>query len=177
MGLRAASTSELSAGDLAALRALMDAAFDGGFTDEDMAHALGGRHWLVELDGGIVSHASVVPRELDVDGRRLRAGYVEAVATQPPDQGRGHGTAVVRAATEHIRAAYELGALSTGEHHFYERLGWERWRGRTFVRHPDGRRVATPDEDDGIMVLRHGASAGIDLTGAITCESRPGDAW
>lgn len=177
MGIRTAETGDLSPADLAAIRALMDAAFADGFTDEDMAHALGGWHALVEDDGQLISHAAVVPRELELGGSRVRAGYVEAVATQPALQGRGSGTQAMRAAADHIRRTYPLAALSTGEHAFYDRLGWERWRGETWVRHPDATLERTPEEDGGIMVLRVDASLPVDLAGSITCASRPGDAW
>ena len=46
--------------------------------------------------------------------------------------------------------------LGTGEQHFYERLGWERWAGRSFVRGTDGAVTATADEDPWLMVLRTG---------------------
>jgi aminoglycoside 2'-N-acetyltransferase I len=154
----------------------MDAAFDGTFDDHDWAHCTGGVHLLVRTDGVVVAHAAVVPRALDVDGVPFRTGYVEGVATLPSHQGRGLGTAVMTAATEVVRSAYELGALSTGLPGFYERLGWERWAGETWVR--DGRdHLRTPDEDDGILVLRVGPSPDVALTGAIACESRPGDDW
>ena len=127
-------------------------------------------------DGILVAHAAVVPRALDVDGLPLRTGYLEAVATLPAHQRRGHGTAVMRAATEHVRASYELGALSTGSPGFYERLGWERWAGPTWVR--EGTRLRrTPEEDDGILVLRTASTAAVPLTGALACEARPGDDW
>ncbi len=69
-----------------------------------------------------------------------------------------------------------MGALSTSKQRFYERLGWERWLGPTFVRRGGGV-VRTPDEDDGIMVLRFGASREVDRTAAISCEARSGDDW
>jgi aminoglycoside 2'-N-acetyltransferase I len=75
-----------------------------------------------------------------------------------------------------VRSTFELGVLSTGLWDFYERCGWERWRGPTFVRHGDGI-VRTEDDDDGIMVLRFGRSRSADLTAAITCERRAGDDW
>lgn len=176
MALRSALSAELTSEELAQIRALMDVAFDD-FADDDMEHGLGGRHWIVELDGRIVSHASVVARSLEVDGRPFRAGYVEAVGVEPSVQGRGHGTDVMRPASDHIRESYELGALGTGEFHFYERLGWERWQGPSFVRLEDGSLERTADDDDGLMVLRHGPSAGIDLRARLTCEWRPGDVW
>jgi aminoglycoside 2'-N-acetyltransferase I len=177
MRLRTVVTADLSREDLMQIRALMDAAFHGEFTDDDVAHGLGGRHWLIEHEGRIVCHASVVIRELEVDGRPLRTGYLEAVATEPELQGRGLGTRVMQAVGKHIQDTFELGALSTGEPAFYERLGWERWLGPASVRMPDGTTRRTPDDDDGILVLLTLATRAIDLSGGITCEWRPGDVW
>src|SRR5439155_1405342 len=77
---------------------------------------------------------------------------VEAVATAPAWRGRGHGTTVMRDVNDVVREGFELGALGTGVHAFYERLGWRAWRGPTAVRTPDGERP-TPDEDGLILVL------------------------
>lgn len=176
MRLRTARTDELDERTLEAIRVLLVAAFKEGFPEADWNHALGGVHLFLEDGEHIVSHASVVPRELETRERRWRTGFVEAVATRPDAQGRGHGTTVMRAAGDHIRTSYELGSLSTGEHAFYERLGWRRWRGTTGVRMDDGPTL-TPLEDDGVMVLLTEASATIDVTGLITCEWRPGDVW
>jgi aminoglycoside 2'-N-acetyltransferase I len=154
----------------------MTRAFDGDFTDDDWGHSVGGWH-VVAIDAkAIVAHASVVGRELDVGDVRFDTGYVEAAATEPGRQGLGFGTTVMRAVAELIEAHHQLGALSTGEHHFYERLGWERWQGPAFVRNGD-ELIRTPDEDDGIMVMRFGSSSVIDLSASITCEARAGDDW
>ena len=177
MEVREVATADLTAAELAALRSLLDEAFGGRFADEDMDHALGGRHWLVAHEGRIVSHASVVPRDIEVAGRRIRTGYVEAVATAPAAQRTGLGSRVMRAAGAHLCEAFGLGALSTGSHGFYERLGWERWRGPAFVRHPDGRLERAEDDDDGIMVLRTPGTGPLDVHAPISCEWRPGDAW
>ena len=107
----------------------------------------------------------------------LQAGYVEAVAVLPERQGTGLGTQVM---TEIHRLLddYQLGALSTGRRGFYERLGWVRWRGPTWVRHPDGRRERTADEDDGIMVRPTPSTpAPFDLARPIAVDWRPGDVW
>ena len=106
----------------------------------------------------------------------LRVGYVEAVATRPDVQGRGHGSSVVRAVNEHIRSTYELGALSTGLPDFYRRLSWELWLGATAVRTEAGP-VPTPEDDGGIMVLLTPTTPELDLHAPISCEWRPGDVW
>jgi len=82
----------------------------------------------------------------------------------------------MEAVGEWIAERFELGALGTGAHRFYERLGWETWLGRTFVRTAEGV-DPTPDEDGYILVLRTPSSPPLDPTGAISCDWRPGDVW
>lgn len=164
-----------SAERLAAYRRLLWAAFDD-FSETDFANAVGGTHVVIDIDDVVVAHAAVVARSIEVAGRDIATGYVEAVATDPRWQGRGLGTAVMRRVDAVLRNGFAMGALSTGRHAFYERLGWERWQGPTYVRGPDGP-LRTPDEDDGIMVLRFGTSESLDLTAPISCKTRPGDDW
>ena len=171
------ATQDVTGADLAAIRALLDAAFDHDFSHDDWAHALGGVHVLGADASGVVAHAAVVPRTLDVGQRRLEVGYVEAVAVRPDRQRTGVGTAIMRAVNALIVDRFPLGVLSTGEWGFYARTGWERWRGESWVRHADGRRERTPDDDDSLMILRAPASPAIDLAWPITCASRGGDPW
>jgi aminoglycoside 2'-N-acetyltransferase I len=177
--VRRLPTERLTAEEIVQLRELLWAAFPAGeeaFTEDDWQHAIGGQHFLVDVGGTIVSHASVVERELHVAGQPVRTGYVEAVATAPGHQGHGYGSAVMREATAYILEWFELGALGTGKHGFYERLGWQTWRGPTFVQAPGSPR-RTPDEDGFIMVLTTPTSPPIDLDAAISCDWRPGDVW
>lgn len=174
---RIVTTDALAAGTRGAIRALLDAAFDGDFSDDDWAHALGGTHALIVDGDAVIAHASVVPRDLEVGAQRIRVGYVEAVAVRPDRQRTGLGTSVMRALAEVIARDHALGALSTGEWHFYERLGWKRWRGETWVRHADDRRERTPDDDDSLMVLRTPRTPPLDPSAALTCDARSGDAW
>jgi aminoglycoside 2'-N-acetyltransferase I len=171
------ATPNLSSADRAAIRRLLDDAFAGDFSDDDWTHALGGWHALARDGESLVAHASVVERRLVIGTQPFRTGYVEAVAVTPSRQRRGAGTAVVAAIGDLIRARFELGALSSGEWGFYERLGWERWRGPTWVRAADGVRMRTPQDDDGVMVLRVVANQPIDVTEPIECEARAGDHW
>jgi aminoglycoside 2'-N-acetyltransferase I len=168
-------SADLGERELAAVRALVEAAFPGDFSADDWAHTIGGWHVLAH-DGALIGHAAVVVRTLYVDGRPMRTGYVESVATARDRRRRGVGSAVMGRANELIRSSFELGALSTSLPDFYARFGWERWRGPSFVR--DGEAVVrTPDEDSGIMVLRYGASATLAPDLPIVCEARSGDDW
>ncbi len=161
---------------LLAIHELVVAAFDGDFTDKDWQHTHGGWRVVAYYGDELVSHAAVVPRVLRVGKRELHTGYVEGVATTPERQRHGLGALVMAAANDVVRANFEMGALSTEQSGFYTRQGWESWRGPTYVR--DGDAIdRTPEEDDGIMVLRFGPSESIDLAAPITCEARPGDAW
>jgi aminoglycoside 2'-N-acetyltransferase I len=178
--VRRLPTDRLTPEELAQIRDLLWAAFPPGeeeFSENDWQHAVGGQHFIAEVDGAIGSHASVVERELHVGGHPVRTGYVEAVATSPKLQGRGLGSAVMEAVNAHIVADYELGALGTGAHAFYERLGWQTWRGPTFVR-TDGGQRRTPDEDGDILVLPTPTSpTPLDLDAPLSCDWRPGDVW
>ena len=158
------------------VRRLLDEAFEGDFPEEDWRHTLGGWHVVVIEEGAVLSHAAAVPRTLEVAGRPLRSGYVEGVATAPGRHGEGLGSFAIWQLDRLLRREFEIGALSTGRHNFYERLGWERWRGPTYVRRgPE--LIRTEDEDDALMVLRFGPSLALDLTEPISCEARTGDDW
>ncbi|MBA2529910.1 MAG: GNAT family N-acetyltransferase [Euzebyales bacterium] len=170
------ATSGAAVSLLKQIRRILDDAFAGEFSDDDWEHTLGGLHVVVMESDTPLAHAAVVARTLEVDGRPLRTGYVEGVATVANRHGEGLGSLAMSQAMHVLRAEFELGALSTSRHGFYERLGWERWRGPTFVRH--GRElVRSEGEDEGVMVLRFGHSLQLDLDAPISCEARTGDDW
>ena len=177
--VRRIGTDHLSPDEVAQSRDLLWAAFgtgDEGFTENDWQHALGGQHFILEVDGLIASHASVVERELHIAEQPIRTGYVEAVGTAPSQQRRGYGSALTAEVTEYIRTSFDLGALGTGEHAFYERLGWQTWRGPSFVRTPEGPQP-TLAEDGFILVLLTPTSPVVDFGASISCDQRPGDDW
>jgi len=178
--LRRLTTDELTAPEVHAIREMLVAAFgtdeEERFTEDDWQHSVGGLHFVLDVDGEIVAHASVVERELHVGDRPLRTGYVEAVATVPARQGAGLGTLVMRDVGSYIRDSFQLGALGTGRQTFYERLGWTVWAGPSSVRTATGTR-RTPAEDGYILILPTPSSPRLDLTAPISCEWRPGDVW
>jgi aminoglycoside 2'-N-acetyltransferase I len=176
--LRVCRTDDLMSSDLEQMRALFDAAWPNeAYTDHDWDNLTGGLHFVLELDGRLASHAAVVERELRTGPHRLRTGYVEAVATLPELQRRGLARRVMRAANGHIEDVYELGGLDSGSQGFYERLGWQRWRGPTFVRMAHGEE-RTEQEDGYVMILRTPRTpAELDLDAPISCDWREGDVW
>src|ERR1700741_1158232 len=158
----ARSTKELTPEFLSALKRMLEEAY-GEPLNEDWDHALGGVHFFITEDDEPIAHASVVERHLEIGDQEFRTGYVESVATRPDRRRRGLASRVMQAATAHVLEEYHLGAMSTGENDFYGGLGWGTGGGPTFVRRPDGELVRTEDEDGGVMVLRGGASSGVDL--------------
>ncbi|HTJ40168.1 MAG TPA: GNAT family N-acetyltransferase [Dactylosporangium sp.] len=173
--MRTVHTADLTAGERAQLRTVLDAAFAGRFDDADWAHALGGLHVLFEAGGRIVAHAAVVQRAMLVGGVPVRAGYVEAVAVHPDHQRLGYATAVMDEVERIILAAYDIGALSASAAGagLYARRGWVRWPGTTAVLGPKGLR-ATPGDDGSTYVL---PVAALPLEGVLACDFRAGDDW
>lgn len=76
----------------------------------------------------------------------------------------------------YIADQFQLGALGTGRHGFYERLHWRTWRGTAWVRTSSGE-LRTPDEEGFIMVLTTPTTPAIDFSESISCDWRPGDVW
>ena len=146
------------------------------FSDDDWQHALGGVHFVLELDGEIVAHAAVVERQIRAGDQAFRTGYVEAVATDPARQGVGLGSIVMTDVTEYVRERFDLGGLGTGRQSFYGRLGWRIWAGPSSVRTADGDQP-TPCDDGFIMVLSTPTTPPLDLAAPISCDWRLGDAW
>jgi aminoglycoside 2'-N-acetyltransferase I len=173
-------STELSEPEELELRTLCErawAAKGGVFRPTAWEAARGGRHFVVAEAGAVVAHAAVIDRRLEWDGRPLRTGYVEAVATLPGQQRRGLGSAVVRVVTAFVDERYELGALDTGTPEFYERLGWIPWPGRTGVRIPGGVRL-TPEEDGKVLVRLPDTSLDLREDGLLVCDGRrPGEPW
>lgn len=169
-------TAHVPAEVLAAVRRLLDEAFDGGFTDEDWRHSLGGLHALARVGEELVGHGAVVQRGLLHGGGALRAGYVEAVAVRADHRRQGCGAALMDALEQVVGRAYDLGGLSATDEGavLYRARGWQLWRGPTSALTPDGLR-RTPDEDGSVYVLP-GATP-VDPDGELTCDWRDGDLW
>jgi aminoglycoside 2'-N-acetyltransferase I len=164
--VRTAHTDELPQPTLEAIRALLVDVFAGEFTEHDWEHTLGGVHALTFVDDEVVGHGSLVERRLTYDERSLRTGYVEGFAVRRGHRARGHGSAIMDALEEIIRAEYRLGALASTDEaaHFYERRGWIRWSGPT-----------EPDGEGAVYVLPAAARLNPELP--LVADERAGDAW
>ncbi len=136
----------------------------------------GGLHFLGYEGDTLESHAVATTRWLQPAGLPLlKTAYVDAVATLPEAQGRGVGSAVMRALAEGVAEGYEIGCLETERVSFYERVGWELWRGPLAGR--DGDVLIPTPEQEGIMVLRLPRTPPLNLGGLLTIERQPMRIW
>jgi aminoglycoside 2'-N-acetyltransferase I len=161
-------------------RRMVIEAFAGEFTDADWEHSLGGMHAVIFDHGALIAHAAVVQRRLLYRDTALRCGYIEGVAVREDRRGEGLATAVMNAAEQVVRGAYQLGALSASDagRHIYTARGWLPWQGPTSVLAPEGV-TRTPDDDRALFVLPVALPEGIELdtSAEITCDWRDGDVW
>ncbi|KMO98267.1 GNAT family N-acetyltransferase [Streptomyces roseus] len=173
---RLAHTSQLDPGTRERIRALLDAAFEGDFGDEDFEHALGGMHALIHEDGELVAHGSVVQRRVLYRGRALRAGYVEAVAVRADRRRRGLGGLVMGALEGVVERAYVLGALSASAAgaRLYEGRGWAAWGGPIGALSPAGP-VRLAEEEGSTYVWFPPGGTLEDPAGRLDFDWRDGD--
>jgi aminoglycoside 2'-N-acetyltransferase I len=135
----------------------------------------GGRHFLAHRGHELVSHAVVTTRRVQPEGQRvLKTAYVDAVSTLPRHQGRGCANAAMARLAAEI-GDYEIACLQTDLRGFYERLGWELWRGPLAGRGEHGL-IPTPDQR-GVMVLRLARTPPLDLDTQLTIERQPHRIW
>lgn len=139
--------------------------------------ASGAWHFLVFQGEELVSHAMVTTRWLQPEGfPLLKTAYIDAVATLPAARGRGHGSTLMRDLARRIDREYLIGCLETDDRvGFYERLGWEFWRGPLVGRSEQGL-IPTP-EQKGIMVLRLSQTPALDLDSMLTVECQDDRIW
>jgi aminoglycoside 2'-N-acetyltransferase I len=170
------TTEELSAAQRAAIIELCIAAHESDAFLELFDHITAGRHFLAYREHDLVSHAVVSTRWAQPEGQPiLKTAYVDAVSTHPTYQGRGYGSAVMSRLAAKIDD-YEIACLQTDEAAaFYERLGWEVWRGPLAGRAEDGL-VPTP-EQRGVMMLRLPQTPSLDLDALLTIECEPYRIW
>ncbi len=165
----------LTAAQRTEIRALLDAAFEGDFSDADADHAAGGIRVLATDGDTIIGHAALVGRQMQFNGVTVTVGYVEGVAVHPDRQGQRHGSVLMRMIDENAQKTYALTMLSTGVQEFYEKLGWVRFLGKSYVSE-NGQMVRTADEDAGLMVLAEHPSWNV-AGCQIVCDWRIGDVW
>jgi aminoglycoside 2'-N-acetyltransferase I len=173
--LRTAHTADLAPADLRDIRALLDGAFHGDFTDEDFEHGLGGMHALLHDAAGLAAHGAVVMRRARHAGRWRRIGYVEAVAVRADVRRHGLGGRVMEALERIVDRAYDAGALSASEEgaRLYAARGWRLWPGRICALGPEG--VVRLPEEEGCVYVRPALAGPLDPPDELVFDWRDGD--
>jgi aminoglycoside 2'-N-acetyltransferase I len=177
--LEIAAADALDGAARAEIIALCEAAYGEGFAR--LFEELPGSVHVLARDerGSLVSHAEWVTRWLQPAGLPLlRTAYVEAVATAPARQRQGLGTAVLRHLTRIVAmdSTWQLSALSPSDPAFYERSGWELWRGPLAIRR-EGLLERTPPDEQVMIYRLPGTPARLDTTSQLTAEWRRGELW
>lgn len=128
-----------------------------------------GLHVLASIDDTLVGHAVITTRWLQAGVAPLmRTAYVDAVASSPQHRGQGIGTSLMARLALEV-SGWDIACLETERQSFYERLGWEEWRGPLAGRTDSGL-MPTPDQT-GIMVLRLPNTPTLDLRELLTIEA------
>jgi aminoglycoside 2'-N-acetyltransferase I len=116
----------------------------------------------------------VVLRNITFDEQVFRTGFVEAMAVGHEWRGRGVGSKLLEELTDFCRSNFEVAMLSTGSHAFYEKHGWRRFKGESYLATDSGL-VRTEQDDDGLMVLT--SLDGVLEAARVACDFRNGDVW
>ncbi len=128
-------------------------------------------------DGRLVSHAVMSTRDFYLDGGvKLRAAYIDAVATLPAAQRRGFGSLIMKKTVRLAAREHDIAGLSTFIPFWYEKLGWEEWCGELAILE-DGQITPTLDEKSAIMIHRLPGTPPLDLHSRLVAGWRPGGEW
>ena len=175
LDVRLRRTRQIDAAMRAAIVELCTAAYQTDFSRFFFYLPTDGLHFIAYRDDQIVSHAVVTTRWLQPERLPiLRTAYVDAVATLPAYQRRGYGSAVLRELASNV-TDYDVACLATDCVTFFERLGWQRWRGPRAGR-SSGEIIPTSDQSN-IMILRLANTPYLDLDRSLTIEAQAGRLW
>jgi aminoglycoside 2'-N-acetyltransferase I len=133
-------------------------------------------HILGRYRRKLVSHVLWITRWLQIGASPiLRTAYIEALATDLDHRNRGFASEVMRKVVEEIQD-FDIAALSTGSHGFYERLGWRIWEGPLYTR-KEKDLIAMPEEQGCVMVFCLPKTPPCNLNDSLSIEWRELEPW
>jgi predicted N-acetyltransferase YhbS len=147
MGIDITPVEGLTAADRDELRALTIAVYSPAVIATLPATAVtwAPTQWAIRVrddDNRLVSHVGMLTREISVNGVPTTVGGIGGVKTHPDARGRGYASAAMRAATAFFTdergVAFVLLVCLPPTVPYYERLGWQRFRGTLLVAQPGG---------------------------------------
>jgi len=128
-------------------------------------------HVLGLLNGQLVSYVLWITRWLQIEnGPLLRTAYIEGMATELSHRHKGFASQLMARVEQEIQD-YDIAALATGSHGFYQRLGWRLWEGPLYTR-KDNELIAMPEERGCVMVLTLPKTPPLDFTAPLSIEWR-----
>jgi GNAT superfamily N-acetyltransferase len=98
-------------------------------------------HFMIEMDGVLVSHVGVLKHEIAVAGKSVTVGGVGGVVTLPAWQQRGYATELMQYAVDFFnRWNVAAGLLFCMQRRvrFYETQGWRVVHHPVIIEQPDG---------------------------------------
>lgn len=135
-----------------------------------------GLHVLAYFQNLLVSHAVITTRWLQIGNEPLlKTAYIDALATDPSFQRSRFGSAVMRHVVSLCQDEFEIACLETEQVKFFERLGWEEWRGPLAGRNEHDL-VSTPSQT-GVMILRLKHTPSLNLYSLLTIECQKERIW
>lgn len=101
--------------------------------------------WSIRVwddDDRLVSHVGMLTRATTVNGVPTTVGGIGGVKTHPDARGRGYASAALRTATAFLAdecgVAFALLVCLPPTVAYYERLGWQEFRGTLLIAQPGG---------------------------------------
>ena len=89
---------------------------------------------VVVVDGRVVGHLQVLPREMRVGRAILRVAGLACLAVDPAEHGKGHERALIEAALRHVMSGgYHLAMVFAADDAPYGEFGWETLPVDTYV--------------------------------------------
>ncbi|MCY3802489.1 MAG: GNAT family N-acetyltransferase [Chloroflexi bacterium] len=119
------------------------------------------------VDGRVVGHLQVLPREMRVGRAILRVAGLACLAVDPAERGKGHERALIEAALRQVmRGGYHLAMVFAADDAPYGEFGWETlpvdtyvarldWAGQVGTAPPGVRRM-DPENDLAWVAAVHG---------------------
>jgi aminoglycoside 2'-N-acetyltransferase I len=175
LDIRVKAAQDLSKTEYAEIVALTSRAFKRDYTPymEMFPHPT---HLLGRYQGKIVTYVLWITRWLQIrNGPLLKTAYIEGMATDLQYRNRGFASQLMQRAVAEVQD-FDIAALSTGSHGFYERLGWRRWQGPLYARQ-EKELIAMPEERGCVMVYSLPGTPPLDFTAPLSVEWRAIEPW
>lgn len=146
----------------------------GEYSEGDFSTCLGGLHIIAYENNEIVGHGALIQRQLVVNGKPLKAGYVESMAVRSDKQRQGIGKLLMLEINQLIKMTYQIGALSQSEEGegLYLNSGWIKMKPPFYEFTING-----IEKSDEISVMIYDLTNMLNVVSKLIIDCRIGDSW